>query len=144
MLNDIARQLAGRIDIKLNADAVAIVEQSYRIGVRRKRRVAGPQPHGGQHIGAVWAQIGQDMPILRREHGEQLQPDGRIDARCLAPELIEFDQAVITVSLAGMRIQITLQHQAQLASMKTLGRTIGLFSLDFVRFAHRDGLLAGF
>ncbi|CAI8930020.1 hypothetical protein EMIT0215P_50097 [Pseudomonas serboccidentalis] len=28
--------------------------------------------------------------------------------------------------------------------MKALGETIGLFSLNFVRFAHWDGLLVGF
>jgi len=46
VLNDIARQLTGRIDAQLDADAVFIIEQFHRVRVRRKLRVKGPKFHG--------------------------------------------------------------------------------------------------
>ena len=76
------------------------------------------------------------MPVLWGELAEQLQADGRLQARRFEPKLLQFDQAVIAVAARAMAAQVTFQHLAERPAVVSLGHRIGHFSGVSVRFAH--------
>ncbi|MCY1446132.1 hypothetical protein D9M71_626800 [compost metagenome] len=76
----------------------------------------------------------QDVAVLRRELGEQVQADGRVDGGRALPQLFQLHQ--VEGSLLAALAEEALQHLAHGAMVQAARHAFGDFWLLVVSFGH--------